>query len=135
MQDVGVIVPTSTEITLSPSKDSSDNKGSSTSQNKLSTDREHRSIQGDLIKVESKETTLSDALIMGMFASKSSIRWVSTGLIQTHYNNLYYRTNNKNTYEVLSKCIFMFVCELSRRRLHACHVQVYYLINFVHLYL
>ena len=56
LQEAGVIIPTSTEVTLSPRKDSSDNERRGKSANEISTDGEHC-----YSSAESEETTMNES--------------------------------------------------------------------------
>ena len=54
LQEAGIIIPTSTEVTLTPHKDSSDNESRGKSANKISTGGEHCSV-------ENEETVISES--------------------------------------------------------------------------
>ena len=73
MQEAGVIVPTSAEVTLSPSKDSSDEKSS----NKISTDGEH-------CRVESEETVMNGSFenVCKQKIHKKGKRWTNSNTLR-----------------------------------------------------
>ena len=73
MQEAGVIVPTSTEVTLSPSKDSSDERSS----DKISTDGEH-------CRVESEETVMNDSFenVCKQKIHKKGKRWTNSNTLR-----------------------------------------------------
>ena len=85
MQEAGVIVPTSTEVTLSPSKDSSENERRDRNINKISTNGEHR-----IHSEESEETVINKSFDSG---KQTTHEMGKNGSVQTRYKSLYYKTS------------------------------------------